>query len=213
MIQELERRKARDPTASPGESDMEIEHVEQILDPVIVMRLWSVRTRIERGLQSGIRQYRERGLCWDRKNILIPLNRLYPLDYTVDPTQVWMEYMRYGSQEECGEDEGEVVAPLTPACETVEPVNTIGTKDEFRKNRTDIVIPHNRLYPLDDTSDPTQVRVGYMTHGSKEECRDVGGGVAAMITPEGKSIELIAAVSAKVEVSDDGPEVKDEDKV
>jgi hypothetical protein len=213
MDQELERRRARDPTVTPGDYGITIENVEQFLDPVVTNRLWAVRNRLEKGIQQGIQHCRERRLWWDRKNVLLPMNSLYPLDYTLDPTRVWVEYMKCGSEEECEEGNKGVVAMLTPEIESAELVTMIGTKNGASEDRNHVANPLERLDSLDNTLHPNRARVRHAGHEPKEECGEEGGGVATTLTPECESIALVTAVDAKVKVSEGSPEDKDEEKV
>jgi hypothetical protein len=122
----LDCHKFRDPAVTPGGNEYGTETDQPVLDPAVTKLLRCARNDIKAAVMYRKKIARERGTLWDPWNVpLFTLNRCYPLDYKVDPTQVWVEYMKFGSVDEGDHGERGVPGVLTPQCETVELVEVV----------------------------------------------------------------------------------------
>jgi hypothetical protein len=137
-IQEFERRKSRDPTVTPVDYGLDAETVQGVLDSVVTKRLDSVGSRLEGAIQYGKEYNREQGHSSDRNSVLLPPNTLYPLDYAIDTTRAWVDYMEYGYGIEGAKGKGSISAEIAPECKGIELVKVVGAKDGISEGSSEV---------------------------------------------------------------------------
>jgi hypothetical protein len=127
-IQGFERRKSRDPPVTPTDYGIDAETVQRVLDSVVTKRLEGVVSRLEGAIQYGKEYNQQQGHSSDRNSVLLPPNTLYPLDYAIDTTRVWVDSMENGHGDEGVKGKRSIPAAIAPESKDIELVKVAGVK-------------------------------------------------------------------------------------
>jgi hypothetical protein len=141
-IQGFERRKSRDPTVTPADYGLDAETVQGVLDSVVTKRLDSVGSRLEGAIQYGKEYNQQQGHAshGHGNSVLLPPNTLYPLDYAIDTTRLWVDYMENGYGNEGAKGKGSTPAAIAPESKDIELVKVAGVKVGVSKGGPEVML-------------------------------------------------------------------------